>query len=126
MTEFDYDKPQQRPEPDREIMARAHNLMMASETPQQRYVRQQWECAMGASRVALDAWRRIWPVEASDSLSEGGCEKAKTAEGALEVAYVSLDKLSDEMEGLRHEVETGVVSDEDLTAMEREREERSD
>lgn len=124
MTEFRWDIPQNRPEPDKELMARAHNLMLATETPQQRYVRQQWECAMAASRVALDAWRRVWPLEAADSLTEDGQDRARDVESALAAAYFRLDSLSEELDGLRHEVQTGGITSHDLAEMERERKEQ--
>lgn len=119
MTDFGYDAPQdKRPEPDREIMARAHNYLIATETPQQRYVRQQWECAMAATKVALDAWRRIWPIEAADSLSENGQVHARAASNELEEAYFSLDSLAEEMEGVRHEANRGAITIEDIDDME--------
>lgn len=126
MTNFDFDPPQGRPEPDRELLARAHNYLISTETPMQRYVRQQWEVAMASSRVALDAWRRIYPIEAADALSEGGRTLASEVDNALSRAYLALDTLADELEGVRHEAQTGDLTIEQLTLMEREKEEHED
>jgi hypothetical protein len=53
--------------PDPELAARAQRDQMAEEaeqwSPPQRYVRQQYEHAFAAVRVALDAARRIFPSE---------------------------------------------------------------
>lgn len=49
-------------EPEREP---AHALRLQRETPMERYLRQQWEVATASTRVALDALRRMWPLEAA-------------------------------------------------------------
>ena len=115
-----WDKTQSRPEPDKELMNRAHNLMLKTETPMQRYVRQQWECAMGATSVALDAWRRVWPQEASDSLHPEEWREAQEAELHLGIAYLALDRLSEALGGVRYQCEVGLVASDELAEMERE------
>lgn len=75
-----YDAPVQRPRPDPEAMALALAAMRDEESPLERYVRQRWETACAGNRVALDAWREIWPNEARYSLPDQQWEVARRIE----------------------------------------------
>jgi hypothetical protein len=98
MTQFEYDPVVQRPEPDRDILARAHVYMIRTQTPMQAYLRQQWETAISAIRVALDAWRRVWPIEGME-FESGDRVLATRALTNIEGAYNLLDHLSRTMLG---------------------------
>ena len=97
MTEVKYDPPQLPPPPDKEVIARAFNRMTEIETPQHRYVRQQWEVTMASVKVAMDAWRRIYPEWVSDHVSPVNEPMIKGIMGSLESAFLDLDRLAPEM-----------------------------
>lgn len=82
--------------PDRELVAVAFNAMMEGEDQRDAFVRQHWEAAFGAVRVALDAVRAVWPVEQSYMDDPVAWERATRY---LEDAYTQLDILSEEMLG---------------------------
>ncbi len=52
-----------RPAPDQEIIERALKVTNHEQDQMQRYLREEWEAALGATRVALDVVRRLWPLE---------------------------------------------------------------
>jgi hypothetical protein len=99
MTQFEHDPVRSRPQPDREILVRAHAHMLRTQTPMQAYLRQQWEAAISAIRVALDAWRTLWPVEGMEFEPD---ERALMIRAAvnIEAAYNLLDSLSGTMLGV--------------------------
>lgn len=100
MTDFDFDAPIQRPEPDREVVARAFNDRLSTEAPIEKYVRQQWETAVAATRVAMDAWRDVWPKEVADLTADEELRAiAQEVAQELEQAFHGLDKLSELMLG---------------------------
>lgn len=107
----------QRPQTDEQILARAHNHLLKNEDPMEAYVRQQWEATIGACRVALDAWRRVWPAEAADSLPETEQRKAKEIENRLSEAVHLLNGLSEEMLGVVHRALVGDLTHADLNEM---------
>lgn len=93
-----YDAPQARFVPLPELVERAMENMLDTETPRQRYVRQQWESAFAAARVALDALRDILPLDRDVMTSE--CLRAmRGALSHVERAYECLDGCSGEMMG---------------------------
>lgn len=100
MNEARHDPVVRRFAPDRELVARAQRAMMADEDndPVQRYIRQQWEAAFGATRVALDALRSIWPTERL-SLSKDDSASLSHAIEDIEAAYTHLDDLTKGMVG---------------------------
>jgi hypothetical protein len=98
VTQFEYDPVVQRPEPDRDILARAHGYMLRTQTPMQAYLRQQWEAAISAVRVALDAWRKIWPIEGAEFEAEERLLMTRALDN-IEDAYSVLDRLSGKMLG---------------------------
>lgn len=89
-----------RPIPDQMVVRRAYELLLAGETDMQRYVREEWEAAMGGVRVALDAVRRLWPNE-SDFLSADARLRLREACSTLAVTFDEIDSLADEMLGER-------------------------
>lgn len=96
---FDLDQPEPHyPEPDREAAVLAHRHMLKMESPQQRYVRQQYEVTIGALKVAMDAWRRIWP-EAVAAHCPQEMEPAHATADYIEKAYNNLDLMGDAFQG---------------------------
>lgn len=106
------DLPVARFVPDPELVARAHNLMLESEDHGHRYLRQRWEEAFAATRVALDVFREVVPSEAFQ-LDEENRADAERALDALTIAYAALDRMSEGILGwpmigvLRGSVTTG-------------------
>jgi hypothetical protein len=86
--------------PDPTLVHRAHNLLLEQEEgrPTQRYLRQQWDAAFGAVRVAMDALRDIWPLEARQ-LGEPAQLFLHQALDDVENAYHSLDSIAEVMVG---------------------------
>jgi hypothetical protein len=99
MTQFEHDPVRSRPQPDREILVRAHAHMLRTQTPMQAYLRQQWEAAISAIRVALDAWRTLWPVEGMEFEPDERALMIRVAVN-IEAAYNLLDHLSGTMLGV--------------------------
>ncbi len=83
--------------PDPELMARCQREQMAQEKESwsqgQRYVRQQYETAFAATRVAFDAVRAIWPIEA-DSLHEDAHARMQHVLTTLTDTYRMLDEMA--------------------------------
>lgn len=77
--------------PDRELLARVTNEMLARESHEHKFMRQRWEHALGASRVALDALREIWPAY-RHRLSD---QEGREVKSALEHAEALLLRLND-------------------------------
>lgn len=92
--EFSYDPPQQTPQPDREVLMIARNRMLADESPKERYVRQQWEVAFSATKVAMDAWRQAYPEFVMDLVPADVTPLPGQIMELLEGLYQSLDALS--------------------------------
>lgn len=95
--------------PDEELLARAQRHMKAEEgdaSARQIRVRQTWEHALAATRVALDSMREIYPTEI-DCLPTDAQVSARDALDAIEEAYASLDAMS---EALLGEVMTNVLA----------------
>lgn len=97
-TESDYDPVAQRFIPDRELVARVQRHMLANESEPERFVRQQWEAAFGATRVALDALRAIYPLE-RDAMDDETRLALDEALVAVESAYVHLDDCAENILG---------------------------
>lgn len=89
-TSWTYDATIDRPQVDPEILSRARDGRLAEETPMERYLRQQWEVATAAARVALDALRRMWPLEAAHLQESDGAYE-------IEAALVHATKLSEHL-----------------------------
>lgn len=53
----------QRPVPDEAIIRRALRLREATETPMERFLREEYDALAGAARVGMDAARKLWPLE---------------------------------------------------------------
>lgn len=87
-----------RPRPDRDIIERALAVTNRTHTQMERYVREEWEAALGATRVALDAVRRLWPLE-QDALTERDFGCLEGVAGDLGRAYAQLDGMSEDMLG---------------------------
>ena len=92
--------PPYRPDPDR--LAEAHNRLMHWERDGHRqhlrHVRQRWEEALGASRVALAAVRDLYPMEL-EVLSDKGGSRIARAHRSLQEAVIELDLMSRELLG---------------------------
>jgi hypothetical protein len=99
VTEFQHDPVTGRPKPDREILVRAHAHMLRTQPPMQAYLRQQWEVTMSALRVALDAWRKVWPIEGMQ-FEPADRLLVTRALTNVEGAYNLLDHLSERMLGV--------------------------
>lgn len=105
----------ERFKPDNELVVRAHNAMLAEEDelPQghsRRFVRQQWEAALGATRVLLDSLREIFPLE-QDAMTERERMGLDGALGHAEGIYLTLDGLSAEILGdTMHGVLIGTIT----------------
>ena len=84
--------------PDRELLARAHNLMLSQESESHRFLRQRWEEGFAAVRVALDALREIYPSE-REQLEKKDIGRIEAALDALTYAYTHLDDLTATMLG---------------------------
>lgn len=105
-------------EPAREILVRAHRLMLLDESAMQRYVRQQWEATFAAVRVALESWRKIWPSEARENLPGELHFLAGEIEHALAEVAFNLDQFSPAMQGIFHQAQLGRLSLAELSAIE--------
>lgn len=115
MTRFAEDPPTERPQPDKESLALAHNHMIHNETPIQRYIRQQWDVTFGAMRVAMDAWRRIYPAETSYEFSEYQQRVVEAIARDIEQTIVNLDSLSSSVRGdIMHEAENHFLPPEQI------------
>lgn len=86
--------------PDPTLVHRAHNMLLDEERedPARAFVRQQWDAAFGATRVAMDALREIWPSEAAQ-ITDGTGRFLVDALNGLEEAYHALDSVAEEMVG---------------------------
>lgn len=108
-----------RPIPDQNLVKRTYEAMCKLESPMQRYVREEWEAAIGATRVSLDAVRKLYPVEA-DYMSEGTVERLESAGTNLASVYAELDKCAGEILGdTMLEALHGGLTEEDVAAYER-------
>lgn len=118
-SEYQYDVPvSRRPEPPKEILVRAQRHMLDHETDLQAYVRQHWETAFSALRVAMDAWRTIVPLEL-DSFTAQGRDEAERAIGKIISAYMALDLLSEEVLGpVMYQAQRGNLTLESLDDLE--------
>ena len=81
-----------------ELVAIAHNALLDSEDGRMTFVRQRWEEALGATRVAMDALREFYPID-RDALTEDAFNATDVALDQIECAYASLDSMSDELLG---------------------------
>lgn len=84
--------------PDQALVNRAHNRMLQAEGPLAKFVRQQWDVAFGATRVALDSLREIWPTDTRD-LDQDTRVFLMEALQHLEDAYHCLDSVAEAMVG---------------------------
>lgn len=98
MTDANHDPYAERFRPDPELLAIAHNQMLKEEMAPHRFVRQRWEEALGALRVALPTVREVFPSEGS-AMPPGMLECLRSAERHLEEAFIELDSLAEEMLG---------------------------
>lgn len=78
----------------------AHNALLELEDhePGRAFVRQQWEAAYGAIRVAIDALREIWPLE-RHNLTVEDQEHVRRALDDLVEAYIDLDEMAEGLVG---------------------------
>ena len=118
MSEYQHDPPlSRRPEPAREIMVRAHRHMLQTETPQECWLRQGWETTISAVRVALDAWRELWPVDGAQ-MERDVAAHAAVISTELENLYHRLDGLSRNMLGdVMQDAQMGHLTTLDLDRM---------
>lgn len=79
-------------QPDPHLVARAQRHMMEQESDAHRFMRQQWEAALGASRVAMDSLRAIWPSEAH-LLDSGDAADLELALHSAEAVVAGLDAI---------------------------------
>lgn len=84
--------------PDAELVARAQRALMEDESPRERFVRQRWEHALGAARVAMDELREIWPSCADVLPGDGGIELRAAHSTAEELVRI-LDELDEKVLG---------------------------
>lgn len=93
-----YDPIVQRHVPAPGLVHRAFNMLLDRETEQERLVRQHWDAAFGAVKVAMDSLREVWPVDAADV---GGNVSSALSEALrlTEDAYAALDGIALEMVG---------------------------
>jgi len=84
--------------PDDELLARALSRMMREETMAHRFLRQRYEHASCALRVALDSLRDIYPT-ATGALPEESCNAIGYAMSLAEGAYVELDRIAEAIFG---------------------------
>jgi hypothetical protein len=84
--------------PDPELVAYAYNQMRERERHSQTFLRQRWEEAFAAVRVALAALREVYPAERAqlDDHEAGLCDEALDL---ITCAHAQLDGLSDTMLG---------------------------
>lgn len=92
------DHQQPRPIPDRSLRVRAQRDMIQGESEIHRYVRQQWETTLAGVKVALDAWRKIWPFEHSEFPPADAVDLGDI-EHTLAGLWRRLDHFSEEMVG---------------------------
>lgn len=113
MTTARHDPIEPRLVPDVQLLARACNYMLGQEAQAgglQRYVRQHYEDAFGAIRVAMDILREIYPRE-RDAMSDTARNRISRALACLQGAYECLDDVSVDMLGpVMHGVLTGVLT----------------
>lgn len=120
MIQFDYDAPiSQRPAPDNDLLKRVYNHTLRNETPSQKWIRQNFEVSAGATRVALDAIRKLWPHEADHPSLRSHVQSLIVAEKSLATAFAALDLLDSACSGeLVHKVQTGEFTSEDMDRLE--------
>ena len=94
-----HDPEVQRPVPDREAVALAMTDMRDGENQIRTYIRQQWEAALGANKVALDAWRRVWPGETRFHFPVAMHDTVREIDEHLAQASFLLDSLAPELLG---------------------------
>lgn len=94
-----WDQAVQRPRPDTEAVAIAMTHVRADESQIMRYVRQQWEAAVGANHVALDAWRRVWPQETRYCFTDDQYDTCREIEEHLAMATHLLSTLAPSLIG---------------------------
>lgn len=87
-----------RPIPDSDLARRAHDLQRMGETEMHRHLREEWEAAIGGARVAMDALRTIWPVDA-DHLPPYCSDAIAQAHKYAETLYATLDTIAPSMAG---------------------------
>lgn len=80
------------------LLAQAQRHMMEQESDAERYLRQQWEAALGASRVAMDSLRAIWPADRR-LLNDDDAFRLETALGHAESLVAGLDELDEAILG---------------------------
>lgn len=85
-------------QPDSGLLAQAQRHMMEQESDAERYLRQQWEAALGASRVAMDSLRAIWPADRR-LLNDDDAFRLETALGHAESLVAGLDELDEAILG---------------------------
>lgn len=93
------DLPVARFVPDPELVAEAHNTMLANESRGHRLLRQRWEETYAAVRVGLEALREVYPSECYQ-LDHHLAACAEEALDNLTRAFVALDDMSDAMLGV--------------------------
>lgn len=103
--------PRHRPDPELVARAQRHMMMMEDETryPGHRHVRQKYEEAFAAIRVALDALREIYPIDRALLPDRVNKELVGALDWTLR-AYEGLDSISEEMLGeIMHGVLIGEI-----------------
>lgn len=99
----------QRPVPNEDLLRRSFAVLEAEETSMQTYLREEHSAAIGGARVAMDALRRIWPIEVDQlpptrvspapASGEKLPETLRRAHQLIEDAYRALDRVGEYFHG---------------------------
>lgn len=89
------------PESDMEKLKELHRDLLSMESPREKWVRQQWEVATSATKVALDAVRLLHPAQ-GDHFPEEEFERLARASAHLASVAADLDKCKETLMGIEY------------------------
>jgi hypothetical protein len=87
-----------RPVPDENLVKRAFKVLEATETPMEKYLREEHNAMIAVARIGMDSARKIWPVELDHLPPDLHPVMAKTHQ-IFEEAYMTLDTISSHFHG---------------------------
>lgn len=88
-----------RPIPDEGLIRRALAVRLATETPMEEHFREEFDAMIGGTRIAMDAARKLWPVEI-DHMSTDVEHVLRNALRHLEKTYALLDSCAERIGGV--------------------------
>lgn len=86
-----------RPVPDEGIIRRALRVRERTESPMERYIRDEHAAMIGAARIGMDAARKLWPIE-KDHLPVANAAWGEILK-SFEQTYLMLDGLAEIVHG---------------------------